>query len=66
VRAGCTTDSGDSCRIGKAMLERLQCWHYGEEGFKKYAIEMALCDIMYIPNFRKNSTGVQAILKFCL
>jgi hypothetical protein len=66
VRTGCTTESEDGCGIGKAMLERLQCWHYGREGFKKYAIEMALRDIMCIPNFRKSGTGVQAILMFCL
>jgi hypothetical protein len=35
------------------MLERLSDWHYGREGFKEYAIEMALGDIMYIPSFWK-------------
>jgi hypothetical protein len=32
----------------------------------KYAIEMALCGIIYIPSFMKFGAGVQAILRFCL
>jgi hypothetical protein len=32
----------------------------------KYAVEMALCGMYYLPSFKKIATGVQAILRFCL
>jgi hypothetical protein len=32
----------------------------------KYAVEVALCDMMHIPNFMKIGIGFQAILRFCL
>jgi hypothetical protein len=32
----------------------------------KYAVEMASCGVMYVLIFMKNSTAIQAILKFCL
>jgi hypothetical protein len=32
----------------------------------KYATEMASSGMMYVPNFRKIGTGVQAILRFRL
>jgi hypothetical protein len=31
-----------------------------------YTAEMALCDMIYVPNFMKFGAGVQAILRFCL
>jgi hypothetical protein len=31
-----------------------------------YAVEMASCGMIYLPSFVKISTGVQAILRFCL
>jgi hypothetical protein len=32
----------------------------------KYAVEMASCDMIYIPSFVKSGGGVQAVLRFCL
>jgi hypothetical protein len=32
----------------------------------KYAIEMASCDMICLPNLMKIGTDVQAILRFCL
>jgi hypothetical protein len=32
----------------------------------KYAVQMAACDMIYIPSFMKNGGGVQAVLRFCL
>jgi hypothetical protein len=31
-----------------------------------YAVEMASCDMIYLPSFMKIGTGVQTILRFCL
>jgi uncharacterized protein YraI len=31
-----------------------------------YAVEMASCDMIYLPSFIEIGTGVQAILRFCL
>jgi hypothetical protein len=31
-----------------------------------YAVEIALCGIIYLPSFMKVRTGVQATLRFCL
>jgi hypothetical protein len=30
-----------------------------------YAVEMASCDVIYIPSFMKIDTGVQAMSRFC-
>jgi hypothetical protein len=30
-----------------------------------YAVEMASCGMIYLPNFMKFGTGVQAVLRFC-
>jgi hypothetical protein len=32
----------------------------------EYAAEMASYDMIYVPNFMKIGSGVQAILRFCL
>jgi uncharacterized protein YraI len=32
----------------------------------KYTVEMASCDMIYIPSFMTIGAGVQAILRFCL
>jgi hypothetical protein len=32
----------------------------------KYAVGMASCGMIYVSSFMKTSTGVQAILRFCL
>jgi hypothetical protein len=32
----------------------------------KYAVEMALRGMIYVPSFMKIGTGVQAILRLCL
>jgi hypothetical protein len=32
----------------------------------KQAIEMTSCGMIYIPSFRKTSTCIQAVLRFCL
>jgi hypothetical protein len=31
-----------------------------------YAVEMASCGMVYLPNFMKIATGIQAILRFYL
>jgi hypothetical protein len=31
-----------------------------------YALEMASCGIIYLTSFMKTTTGVQAILRFCV
>jgi hypothetical protein len=36
------------------------------EGTLKYVAQMTSCGIIYIPSFMKISTGVEAILRFCL
>jgi hypothetical protein len=30
-----------------------------------YAVEMALCGMIYLPSFMKIGTGIQAVLRFC-
>jgi hypothetical protein len=32
----------------------------------KYAVEIALCGMVYVPSLMKIDTGNQAILRFCL
>jgi hypothetical protein len=53
-------------RVISPQFERLTCLYCWWEGFLKYAVEIAIGGMIYIPSFIMIGTGVQAILMFCL
>jgi hypothetical protein len=48
-------------RLLPQLLERLQCWYYWWEGSVKYAIEMALGGMIYMPSCINIGSGVQKL-----